>query len=50
MRTTHDIEPEVLEMAKDLAKSQATSLGKMVSSLLRHRKNILASICSTWHE
>jgi hypothetical protein len=35
MRTTLDLEPEVLEIAKSLAKHQCRSLGKVVSTLIR---------------
>ena len=35
MRTTLEIENDVLEVAKDLARHQRVSLGKAVSQLLR---------------
>jgi hypothetical protein len=35
MRTTLEIEDDVLEVAKDLARHQCVSLGKAVSQLLR---------------
>lgn len=35
MRTTLEIEDDVLEVAKDLARHQCVSLGKVVSQLLR---------------
>lgn len=35
MRTTLDIEEDVLEVAKSLARHQGLSLGKAVSSLIR---------------
>lgn len=35
VRTTLEIENDVLEVAKDLARHQCTSLGKAVSSLIR---------------
>ena len=35
MRTTLEIEDDVLEVAKDLARHQCTSLGKAVSTLIR---------------
>lgn len=35
MRTTLEIEDDVLEVAKDLARHQCVSLGKTVSQLLR---------------
>lgn len=35
MKTTLEIEDDVLEVAKDLARHQCVSLGKVVSQLLR---------------
>ncbi|WP_201022717.1 CopG family transcriptional regulator [Tepidimonas taiwanensis] len=35
MRTTIDLEPDVLEAAKELARQQNTAVGKVISRLVR---------------
>lgn len=43
MRTTIDLEPDVLEAAKELARQQNTAVGKVISRLVRQALTAPAS-------